>query len=228
MELSKRDTEKLIGLTANYLEAVTNAQELGVRYPGDTELRNPWTDVYIPFPTSGSQVNGLTGSMIHTRVSDLGIMTTVLLLNRSFIRLQLLGAGMRASELTLWDLLNHRTLANVGVSPVRRDYICNCEVPEAYPTLETLLHQSCELAYTVYHFEFDGLAHARSAKTMFFYLSNLLLATKLASCHAITRWKLPRTDEWHASPGDLVELLRHARRLGRVELDPVIFPCEAA
>lgn len=228
MELSKLKLEDLVLLTGCYLDAVLNGRERGETYPGSENLTSPWKDFYTPFPARPGPVNGMAGSMIQSRVSDLGVLTSVLLPNRSFIRLQLFGAGMTAPELALWDLLTYQTLDNVGVSPVRRDYICNCELADVYSSFDSMLGQSCELAYSCYHFELEGNSHARSAQTLLFFLSSLLIASKFAACVALEQWNLPGSADWEAPPEVLEAVLAYARMVGRVELDPVIFPCEAA
>lgn len=227
MELSKTKTNDLVMLTGAYLDAVLNARDEGKTYPGCDSPNSPWTDVYTPFPTRPDTVNGMSGSIIQSRVSDLGVLTSVLLPHRSFIRFQLFGAGMRAAERALWDLLTVQTLENVGVAPVRRDYLCLCDLPEAYSSLDSMFEHGCEWSYAVYHFELDGNSHARSAQTLMFFLSSLLIASKFAACVALEAWNFPGTGDWEAKPLALEELLRAARRIGRVELDPVIFPCEA-
>jgi len=228
VELTKTKTDDLVRLTGGYLDAVLNAREAGLTYPGAENPNSPWTDVYTPFPTRADTVNGLSGSIIQSRVSDLGVLTSMLLPHRSFLRLQLFGAGMTAAERALWDLLTHQTLRNVDVSPVRRDYVCLCDLAEAYSSLDSMFSHECEFAYGVYHFEIDGLTHARSASTLMFFLSSLLIASKFAACVAIETWNLPGTGDWEARPDALEALLAYARLVGRVELDPMIFPCEAA
>jgi hypothetical protein len=227
VELSKLQQEDLVLLTQCYLDAIAVAREKGLTYPGSENLNSPWTDVYTQWPTRPGPVDGMAGSIIQARVSDLGVLTSIILPSRSFIRLQLLGAGMKAGEVALWDLLTHQTLTNVGVSPVRRDYICNCELADVYGSLDSLLGQECDLSYSCFHFELEGLAHVRSSQTLLFYLSSLLIASKFAACVALEAWRPAWPNDYVAKPGALEWLLRTARTIGRVELEPVIFPCEA-
>lgn len=221
MELTQKQKSSMGVLQSALKDSVTAARENGLMWTGSQEPFAPWTDVWQHFPQRPSERWPLERATIHTAVADLGTVQAVTVPSRSFVRLQLHGVGMTHAERALWHEMTTDLLTECGLSPVRQDWVCSCEVADIYPTLESLLHGSdhpdwkgaegCSLAYCCHHWELDGDVHGEDAHLLAQFLSILLLFTRMLACLALPKWNQPTWDGWDCEPPYLLALLDHYR-----------------
>ena len=204
------------------LRSITEAAaRSGLQWTGSQEPFTPWTDVWQYFPQRPSDRWPLERATIHTSVADMGSVQVVTVPSQSFVRLHLQGLGMTHAERVLWHEMTTDMLEECGLSPLRADWICACESPDVFETLEHLLRgelvvgmegdEGCSLAYSFLHWEVTGDGHGKEAHFLLDFLSTLLLFTRMTACLSLASWKIPGCDGWFARPDELLGLLDHYR-----------------
>lgn len=221
MTLTTKRKISLKALQAELRDSVAEMKRAGFLWTGSQEPFTPWTDVWQHFPERPSNRWPLERATIHTSVADMGSVQVVTVPSQSFVRLHLQGLGMTHPERVLWHEMLTDMLEECGLSPVRADWICSCESPDVFETLEHLLRgelvvgmegdEGCSLAYSFLHWEVKGDGHAKDAHFLLDFLSTLLIFTRMTACFAVVDAKIPGCDGWHARPVELLELLGHYR-----------------